>query len=128
MIINFSQKKDLSRRKQKRVSLNVQMEISGRDEHGFRFLCTASTHNVSTEGGCLLIPKDLARGELIRLAGPKGFQFVARVIWANYDYRNDSRQVGFTLIGARNGWILQHGKERPDPFQRKESLQDAVAQ
>ena len=128
MIINFAEKKDLSRRKQKRVTLNVLLELSGRDEHGFKFLCSASTNNISTEGGCLFCPKDLARGELIRLASPKGFQFIARVVWASYDYRNDSRQVGFSLVGGKKDWILQHGKERALRSRRMRSFRVAAAQ
>jgi hypothetical protein len=103
---------NLSRRSNKRISLEFPLEVRGKDESGHVFVTKARTRNASAHGGCVVIDKDLNKGETISVISPKGDHFPAKVCWVTYDYRTDERFLGFTLLGAKDRWVLSHGKAR----------------
>ncbi len=88
------------RRTQYRLALHFPLEISGRDERGKSFVAVAQVCNVSSEGGCIAIKKDLAKGEKIQLVTPKGAHFVARVRWSQDKGEGELRHAGFDIIDA----------------------------
>lgn len=80
--------------------------VQGRDERGHSFVTNGFTRNVSPDGGCLVVDKDIPSGERLRLIGPKGDLFLARVCWAVYEYHNDQRLVGFVLTSEKARWVI----------------------
>lgn len=92
------------RRTQDRLALQFPLEISGRDEWGKSFVSLAQVCNVSSEGGCVTIKRDLAKGEKIHLLTPKGTHFVAKVRWSRGNGQaEEQRYVGFDIIeGTQN--------------------------
>lgn len=91
------------RRTQYRLALQFPLEISGRDEWGKSFVLVAQVCNVSSEGGCMTIKRDLAKGEKIHLLTPKGTHFVAKVRWSRSNGQAEQRYVGFDIIeGTQN--------------------------
>jgi hypothetical protein len=91
-------KKAASRRTRYRLALQFPLEISGRDEWGKSFVSVARVCNVSPEGGCVAIKKDLAKGEKIHLLTPKGTHFLAKVRWSQGNGQAEQRYVGFDII------------------------------
>jgi hypothetical protein len=49
------------RRRTRRITLQIPLMITGRDEHGSVFADHVLTENVSKDGGCLLFRRDLRR-------------------------------------------------------------------
>ena len=95
-----------SRRIHRRYQMQLPFGVQGRDERGHYFVTKGFTRNVSPDGGCLVIDKDIPDGKLLRLIGPKGDLFLARVCWAVYKYHNNQRRVGFVLTSEKNRWVI----------------------
>ena len=94
------------RRTVKRVRLRIPFDVSGRDERGFAFHSLAETVNISSKGGCLILDKDLVRGQHLKLISPRGALFLVNVRWSLYLIRRNVRLVGFTLAESSPGWVL----------------------
>jgi hypothetical protein len=96
----------VGRRTAKRIHLRIPFQVSGTDVRGFHFLAEAKTLNVCSKGGCLVLDKDVIRGETLKLTSPKGLEFNARVCWSSYEMHNDTRYVGFAIMRPIQGWVL----------------------
>ena len=55
-----------SRRRTKRISLQIPLMVTGRDEHGTVFADQVLTENVSKDGGCLIFSRDLRRMQVVQ--------------------------------------------------------------
>jgi hypothetical protein len=102
-------KTETSRRNAKRVTLRVGVEVSGKDEHGRRFVVRTETRNVSRDGGCLALDRDVVNGDRLKLTNSRGTQFIIRVHWCLYDGQKNLRMIGFKLSEKSRGWILSDG-------------------
>ncbi len=94
-----------SRRQSKRIALKIEFEIVGHDENGIHFSTHAQSRNISREGGCLLLDRDMPNGEIIKLKSPKGSSFIARICWSNFDIKLNQQHVGFRLTSNRD-WVM----------------------
>ncbi len=94
------------RRTVRRVRLRIPFGVSGRDERGFAFHSLAESVNISSKGGCLILDKDLAKGQHLKLVSPRGSSFLVNVRWSLYLIRRNIRLVGFTLTGSSAAWVL----------------------
>jgi hypothetical protein len=95
-----------SKRIHRRYQMKLPFGVQGRDERGHSFVTNGFTRNVSPDGGCLVVDKDIPSGERLRLIGPKGDLFLARVCWAVYEYHNNQRLVGFVLTSEKARWVI----------------------
>jgi len=96
-----------SRRRTKRISLQIPLTVTGRDEHGTVFADQVMTENVSKDGGCLLFSRDLRRMQSFRIEAQKGARFLAEVRWCMYYARRDIRRVGFQIEPtSKNEWVI----------------------
>jgi len=97
-------------RSAKRIPLQIRLTVSGRDEHGTAFADQVRTENLSVDGGCLLLNRDLRRNQSLRIEGQNGARFVARVRSCMYYFRQNTRRVGFQLDAeSKKSWILSNG-------------------
>ena len=94
------------RRLTRRVLLRIAFHITGHDSSGVPFQTTADSINLSSRGGCLILDKDLDRGQHFTLTGPKGTRFLGRVCWSHYAHNANVRIVGFSLDELLRGWVL----------------------
>jgi hypothetical protein len=94
----------------KRIPLRIRFKVAGRDENGFVFEEHAESVDVSAGGGCLIIMKDIKKGESLRLYSPKGGLFIVSVRWFRYDMRKNVRYFGFQLAKPGNLWVLTNGE------------------
>ena len=115
MFFMGNQKTNSTRRTSRRIHLLISFEVAGHDENGQHFSTGAQTRNISREGGCLLLDRDLKLGDLIRLKSPKGSLFIAKICWANYDMQRNVRQAGFKLSSNR-GWVLHEPSRENSPL------------
>lgn len=96
-----------SRRRTKRISLQIPLMVTGRDEHGTVFADQVLTENVSKDGGCLIFSRDLRRMQAFKIEAQKGARFLAQVRWCMYYARRDIRRVGFQLEAtSKNEWVI----------------------
>ena len=101
-----------SRRRTKRISLQIPLTVTGRDEHGTVFADQVMTENVSKDGGCLLFSRDLRRMQSFRIEAQKGAHFLAEVRWCMYYARRDIRRVGFQLDrDSKHEWVIGHPRK-----------------
>ena len=56
----------------KRISLQIALTVTGRDEHDSIFVDQVLTENVSKDGGCLLFRRDLRRMQSFRIEARRG--------------------------------------------------------
>jgi hypothetical protein len=105
MLFSSNTKINVSRRNSRRINLRINFEVFAYDENGVHFSTRALTRDVSREGGCLLLDRDLKSGDIMKLRSPRGNSFIAHVCWSNYDTNRNTRQVGFRLTSNR-GWVL----------------------
>ena len=96
----------IGRRATKRINLKITVEVSGQDEHGSSFVCQAEISNASSKGGCLILDRDLRRGQKIKITSPKGPSFIGRVCWSNWAMNKNVRFVGFELDQPTKGWVI----------------------
>ena len=96
----------VGRRTAKRIHLHIPFLVSGTDVRGYSFCAEARTLNVSSVGGCLVLDKDVIRGQELKLTSPKGLQFNTRVCWSSYGLRTDTRYVGFAIMRPIQRWVL----------------------
>jgi hypothetical protein len=113
----FKQGDSRSRRTHKRYKMHVPFGVQGKDESGHFFVTKGFTRNISPDGGCLVIDKDIHHGERLKLIGPKGDLFFARVCWAVYEYLHDQRLVGFVLTSEKDRWVITNWRS-PDSLGR----------
>ena len=71
-------------RNAKRIPLQICLTVAGKDEYGSAFVDQVRTENVSIDGGCLLLNRDLRRNQSFRIEGQNGARFVARERWCMY--------------------------------------------
>jgi hypothetical protein len=96
-----------SNRSAKRIPLQIGLTVTGKDEYGTAFADQVRTENLSIDGGCLLLNRDLRRNQSFRIEGQNGDRFVARVRWCMYYFRQDTRRVGFQLeTDTKKSWVL----------------------
>ena len=101
--------KSRTNRSAKRISLQICLTVTGKDEYGTPFADLVRTENVSIDGGCLLLNRDLRRNQSFRIEGQNGARFVARVRWCMYYFRQDTRRVGFQLDAeSKKSWVLSN--------------------
>jgi len=96
----------VGRRTAKRIHLRIPFVVSGTDVRGYSFCAEARTLNVCSLGGCLVLDKDVIRGQELKLTSPKGLQFNTRVCWSSYGLHTDTRYVGFAIMRPVQGWVL----------------------
>jgi hypothetical protein len=101
-----NQMKNMLRRSQKRYELSISLGVDGKDVTGRVFTTTAMLCNVSPDGGCMVIDRGVACGQMIRISNLQGEVFPARVCWATYSYRTKQRHMGFKLEGGKNHGFL----------------------
>ena len=90
-----------------RIPLQICLTITGRDEYGAAFVDQVLTENVSKDGGCLLLSRDLRRTQSLRIQGQNGTRFLAEVRWCRYYAGRNTRRVGFQLDrNSRTGWVI----------------------
>ena len=63
----------------KRIPLQICLTVTGRDEYGSAFVDQVLTENVSKDGGCLLLSRDLRRTQSLGIKGQNGTRFLAEV-------------------------------------------------
>ena len=96
-----------SNRSAKRIPLQIRLTVTGKDEYGTAFADQVRTENLSIDGGCLLLNRDLRRNQSFRIEGENRDRFVARVRWCMYYFRQDTRRVGFQLeTDTKESWVL----------------------
>jgi len=107
-IVNSSKTNWLgSRRSTKRISLQIPVIVSGRDDYGSVFADQVLMENVSKEGGCFWFTRDLSRKQSFRIEGMNGTPFLAHARWCLYYARKNTRRVGFQLDPtSKNGWVI----------------------
>jgi hypothetical protein len=94
-------------RSAKRVRLQTPLIVTGLDKHGTAFVDRVMTENVSEDGGCVVINRDLRRNEPLKIEAHDGTRFTAKVRWCVYYIWQDTRRVGFQLdVSSKNGWVI----------------------
>jgi hypothetical protein len=94
-------------RNAKRIPLQICLTVTGQDEYGSAFVDQVLTENVSKDGGCLLLRRDLRRTQSLGIQGQNGTRFLAKVRWCMYYARRNTRRVGFQLDrNSRTGWVI----------------------
>jgi hypothetical protein len=101
-----SHRDDLLRRSQKRFEFSLPLEVYGKDVTGRVFTTGAILCNVSPDGGCLVLDRGIAHGQIMRISNSNGDVFPARVCWATFSYRTKQRHLGFKLEGGKNHWFF----------------------
>jgi hypothetical protein len=103
-------------RKFRRVPLKVAFKISGIDQSGNQFEELVETQEVGPNGGSFPCKHEIKAGSTLKLAGPKGFVSLVRVVWVK-ENKNLRRKVGFQLLEPREDWVIQaqHGSSPLDP-------------
>ena len=91
-------------RSAKRIRLQIYLTVTGRDEYGSAFVDQVLTENVSKDGGCLLLSRDLRRMQSLRIQGQNGTRFLAEVRWCMFYAHRNARHVGFTRPEFQN-WL-----------------------
>jgi hypothetical protein len=100
-------------RKFRRVPLKIRFKATGRDENGNQFEDSVETQELGPNGGSFPCKHQLKVGSTLKLAGPKGFVSLVRVVWVKED-KNLRRTVGFQLLEPRDDWVIQV-QGRSDP-------------
>src|SRR5262249_24440801 len=99
-------------RSAKRIPLRICLTVTGRDEYGWTFVDQVLTENVSKDGGCLLLSRNLRRMQSLRIQGQNGTRFLAEVRWCMYYARRNARRVGFQFDrNSRSGWVIGDPEE-----------------
>jgi len=94
------------RRKSRRVKLRVSLTVIGYDRHGTPFSDRTQTQNVSQDGGCVVLDRDLRRNQMLRVEATTGVQFPVRVRWCVH-VDGMLRRVGFQLNpSSKTGWVI----------------------
>ena len=96
----------IRRRVSKRINLKIPVDVSGQDEQGTQFQSRAEIINASSKGGCLILDRDIKRGQKLKITSPKGMLFRARVCWSNWAMNKNVRYVGFELDQPTKGWVI----------------------
>ena len=84
----------------KRISLQIALTVTGRDEYGSIFAERVLTENVSKDGGCLLFRRDLRRMQSFRIEAWKG-ALSRPSRWCMYYRRRDIPASAFNWIEIR---------------------------
>ena len=96
----------IGQRKSRRVKLKIDLTVTGYDQDGTPFTDHVQTENVSKDGGCVLLDRDLRRNQSLRIEANRGIRFPARVRWC-VQIDGILRRVGFQLNPtAKNGWVI----------------------
>jgi len=100
-------------RKFRRVPLKIKFKVTGRDQNGNQFEDSIETQEVGPNGGSFPCKYEIKVGTTLKLAGPKGFVSLVRVVWVKED-KSLRRKVGFQLLEPRDDWVIQ-AQGRPTP-------------
>ena len=99
-------------RNAKRIPLQICLTVTGQDEYGSAFVDQVLTENVSKDGGCLLLSRDLRRTQSLGIKGQNGTRFLAEVRWCMFYAHRNARHVGFSLDrNSRTGWVIGDPQE-----------------
>jgi hypothetical protein len=98
--------KAFTARKFRRVPLKIKFKVTGRDGNGNQFEDSIETQEVGPNGGSFPCKHQIKVGSTLKLAGPKGFVSLVRVVWVRAD-KNLRRKVGFQLLESREDWVVQ---------------------
>jgi hypothetical protein len=93
-------------RKFRRVPLKIRFKVTGRDQNGNQFEDSIETQEVGPNGGSFPCRYEIKVGSTLKLAGPKGFVSLVRVVWVKED-KGIRRKVGFQLLEPREDWVVQ---------------------
>lgn len=93
-------------RKFRRVPLKIRFKVTGRDQNGNQFEDSIETQEVGPNGGSFPCKYEIKVGTTLKLAGPKGFVSLVRVVWVKED-KSLRRKVGFQLLEPREDWVVQ---------------------
>jgi hypothetical protein len=105
-------------RKFRRVPLKIKFKATGRDENGNQFEDSVETQDVGPNGGSFLCKYEIRVGSTLKLAGPKGFVSLVRVVWVKEE-KNLIRRVGFQLLESREDWVLRAQRRRLTPSKKE---------
>jgi hypothetical protein len=94
-------------RKSKRVHLTIKFRLSGRDQYGNLFEDLVETRDIGNNGGSLYTKRAVRVGSTLKLAGPKGFIALVRVVWEGEEGKGSRHLLGFQLLEPREDWVLQ---------------------
>ena len=99
-------------RSAKRIPLQICLTVTGRDEYGPALVDQVLTENVSKDGGCLLLSRDLRRTQSLGIQGQNGTRFFAKVRWCMYYAQRNTPRIGFQLDrNFRTGWVIGDAQE-----------------
>jgi hypothetical protein len=90
----------------KRFSQSLEFEVSGSDVDGQTFTLRSRTTNISGEGGCLRLPRNMEVGNPLTLKDNRGDIYTARVCWHKFDMESNTSLVGFMVLDNSHDWAL----------------------
>jgi len=97
----------LTTRKSERIPLKVKFKVTGRDQAGAQFEESIETQEVGPNGGSFPSKHEIKTGSTLKLAGPKGFVSLVRVVWVKEDKNLRRQKIGFQLLEPRQDWVIQ---------------------
>ena len=104
--------KGFQHRQSRRISLKIKFKISGRDINGNQFEELVESLDLGSNGGSFPLQTEVKVGSTLKLAGPKGLDFLVRTVWVNIDAATRRRLLGFQLLESREDWVI-HSQARP---------------
>jgi hypothetical protein len=90
----------------KRFSQNLEFEVKGLDADGNGFSVRTRTTNLSGEGGCLRLPRNVEVGNPLTLKDNRGDIYTAKVCWHKFDMESETCLVGFMVLDNSHDWAL----------------------
>jgi hypothetical protein len=99
-------KKGGNRRSGKRFQQITEFEVSGVDADGQPFQTWVESVDLSGEGGCLRLSKNVEADTVLTLKDKRGDIFTVQVCWRNYDLENGKCIAGFKVKDNHQDWML----------------------
>jgi hypothetical protein len=93
-------------REGKRFVQSLEFEVSGVDADGQDFAIRSNTTDISGEGGCLRLSRNVETGRTLTLKDKRGDSYKAQVCWHNFDLEYGKCLVGFKVVENSQDWLL----------------------
>jgi hypothetical protein len=93
-------------RQGKRFVQSLEFDVSGVDADGQAFTIRSSTTDISGEGGCLRLSRNVEVGIPLTLKDRRGDVYKAKVCWHNFDLEYGKCLVGFKVVENSQDWVL----------------------
>jgi hypothetical protein len=90
----------------RRFRHNASFEVTGVDADGQPFSVTAETLDISGEGGCIRIPRNVESRVILTLKNRKKEEYKVQVCWHKFDLEYGKSLVGFKVKGPGDDWAL----------------------